>query len=240
MTLIQRALRTLREEGLHATWRRIAGRVWGTHLSYGFLYEIRPADGAPLVGRLRFRAIAENDLADLFDDWARREEKRLVDERLELLASGVGRTRVGLSAEGHPCFMLWMAGAEENAALRRTFGPAYPRLQPGEAVIDGLYVPKRFRGRNLAPGALRAIAAELHARGVRRVIAFSHHSRPAALFALRQAGFVPYCVKVDARRFFARHVRFQPLSPHHPPGKLDAIIRFALFAGSVKHTASPT
>lgn len=234
MTLIDRTLKSLREQGFRKTRRRIAGRFSCRHLSYGLTCDLgrMPRGPACKVG-LHLRPLTDRDVPLLFDEWARTHETLLVEERLELIASGVGRSLVAVDPEDRPCFMIWMATSGENERLRAVFGNAYPVLQPGEAVLDGMFVPKGFEGINVVPAAIREVAALAKGAGLHRLIIFSYHSRPAALFALRQAGFLPYCVKVDSRRFFLHRVIFRPFSTEDFAGKSGPLARFALFAGSI-------
>lgn len=231
MTLIHRTLKTLRDRGFRETRRRIAGRFSSRHLSYGLTCDVgrMPRGPACRVG-LRVRPLVKTDVPQLFDEWARTHEMLLVDERLDLIASGVGRSLVAVDPEDRPCFMIWMATSGENERLRAVFGNAYPLLQPGEAVLDGMFVPKGFEGKNVVPTAIREVAALAKGAGLHRLIIFSYHSRPAALFALRQAGFLPYCVKVDSRRFFLRRVIFRPFSSEDFGGKSGSLAKFALFS----------
>ncbi|MBI1875042.1 MAG: hypothetical protein HYS05_14295 [Acidobacteria bacterium] len=234
MTLIHRTLKTLRERGLRETRRRIAGRFSSRHVSYGLTCDLgrMPRGPACRLG-LRLRPLADRDVPLLFDHWAHTHEPVLVDERLELIASGAGRSLVAVDPEDRPCFMIWMATSGENERLRAVFGSGYPVLQPGEAVLDGMFVPKGFEGMNVVPAAIREVAALAKGAGLHRLIIFSYHSRPAALFALRQAGFLPYCVKVDSRRFFFHRVIFRPFSTEDFGGKSGQLAKFALFAGTV-------
>lgn len=238
MTLIGRTLKTLREQGIRETRRRIAGRFSSTHLSYGLQCHIgRMPRGPACKFALQLRPLVDADIPQLFDEWARTHETLLVDERLELIESGVGRTMVAVDPEDRPCFMIWMATSGENERLRAVFGNAYPPLRPGEAVLDGMFVPKGFEGMNIVPSAIREVAALARAAGLHRLVIFSYHSRPAALFALRQAGFLPYCVKVDRRRCFLHRVIFRPFSMERDfGGQSGQIAKFALFAGSVGQT----
>lgn len=234
MTLIGRTLETLRQQGFRETRRRVAGRFSSTHVSYGLSCDLgRMPRGPACKFGLRLRPLVQGDVPQLFDDWARTNEPVLVDERLELIAAGVGRTFVAVDPADRPCFMIWMATSGENERLRAVFGDGYPRLQPGEAVLDGMFVPKGFEGKNIVPSAIREVAAFARTAGLHRLIVFSYHSRPAALFALRQAGFLPYCVKVDARRCFIHRVVFRPFSSGDFVGQSGQIAKFALFAGSM-------
>ncbi len=234
MSLIGRTLKSLRDVGLHETRRRIAGRFSSTHMSYGLSCDLgrMPRGGPACKFGLTLRPIEATDVPLLFDDWARTNERVLVDERIELIESGVGRTFVAADPDDRPCFMIWMASSGENERLRAAFGNAYPLLQPGEAVLDGMFVPRGFEGKNIVPSAIREVGAFARNAGLHRLIVFSYHSRPAALFALRQAGFLPYCVKVDMRRYFLHRVIFRPFSSEDFVGQSGQIAKFALFTGS--------
>jgi hypothetical protein len=233
MTLMYRTLKTLRAQGFRKTRRRIAGRFSCRRLSYGLTCDLgrMPRSPACIFG-LRLRPLVEADVPQLFDAWARTHQTGVVEERLGLIASRVGRPLVGIDLEDRPCFMIWMATSGENERLRAVFGGAYPVLQPGEGVIDGMFVPRTFEDTNVVHSALREVAALARRVGLHRLITFPYHSNAASLIALRQAGFLPYCVKVDSRHFFLHQVIFRPFSSEDFGGTSGALAKFALFAGS--------
>jgi GNAT superfamily N-acetyltransferase len=133
-----------------------------------------------------------------------------------MLASELKTCYVAVTADGHPCFIQWLIGPEENAKVARHFKGVFPWLAADEALLEGGFTLEAYRGRGIMSWAIAEIAARSVEAGARWVVTFVNADNLPSLKACRRAGFVPYLRRTETWRLFRHQVTFTPLPPGTP------------------------
>ena len=89
-----------------------------------------------------------------------------------------------------PCYMQWLAGARDNAALARF--KCFPRLAEDEALLEQAYTIPSHRGLGIMSAAMAGIAEYAANLGARYVLTFVPEDGAASMKACGRAGFTPH------------------------------------------------
>lgn len=138
---------------------------------------------------------------------------RVAAQRRAVVEAGIPECYVAVSEDGTPCFLQWLIGPEQNERIREQFGNSFPVLRRNEALLEGGYMHRSYRGRGIMSAAVSRIAKKARERGLRWVITFVDIENVPSLRGIRGAGFSPYLLKKDRWRFFRRHIIFNGI-PH--------------------------
>ena len=98
---------------------------------------------------------------------------------------------VGVTEGGEICYSQGMAKAGDVETLRMWY-PACPVPESDEVLVEGSYVPPRFRGRGIGTTGLALVAQEAARLGYSRVICHVASDNQPSMRAHVKAGFVPY------------------------------------------------
>jgi hypothetical protein len=128
-----------------------------------------------------------------------------------LLGSSLPPPAVALDGDGKVCFMAWMLTADDNDCIQARWGNMLPRLEPGEAVIEGPFTAESHRGLGVMH-AYNAILDAARESGLRYVMGFIAEGNIAQLKVAKVGGFVPFVKREESWFLFRRQVRFLPLS----------------------------
>ena len=98
---------------------------------------------------------------------------------------------VGVTEGGEICYSQGMAEAGDVETLR-TWYPACRVPESDEVLVEGLYVPPRFRGRGIGTAGLGLVAQEAARLGYKTVICHVASDNQPSMRAHLKAGFIPY------------------------------------------------
>jgi GNAT superfamily N-acetyltransferase len=98
---------------------------------------------------------------------------------------------VGVTEGGEICYSQGMAEAGDVETLRMWY-PACPVPESDEVLVEGSYVPPRFRGRGIGTTGLALVAQEAARLGYSRVICHVASDNQPSMRAHVKAGFVRY------------------------------------------------
>jgi hypothetical protein len=119
---------------------------------------------------------------------------------------------VALTEDNQVCFVQWLILPNENERIQSYFQGFFPRLKPGEVLLENGFTPARFRGMGIMGQALADITLKATAFGARRALTFVSEKNRAALKGVTKAGFVPYLRRQEIWRFFRCHVTFRSIT----------------------------
>jgi RimJ/RimL family protein N-acetyltransferase len=166
-----------------------------------------PVEVRPLRPGEEIDFLAMDD-PDLDDDAA-----HMILQQRRLLDSVPGTCWIAVDRDGRPAYMQCQILPEHEAGLRALFGDLFPRLRPGQALLDGAYTPPAFRGKGIMAHAMAIIAATAAEKGARSVVTYVREDNIASLKGCKKAGFWPYTRRLEIYRFGRRQIRFEPLPP---------------------------
>ena len=165
-------------------------------ISLGLARDLAVAFPAPAAKvPISIRPLRDADWAVLFDLDApgiATEERQLRANRLELARERTGSPFVAVTAEGEPCYVQWLFTPAENERMRSFFNDVFPRLEPGEMLLEGAFTPEAHRGKGIMPAAMAQIADRAAAMGASRVLTFVTEDNIPSLKGCAKAGFTPY------------------------------------------------
>jgi hypothetical protein len=198
---------------------------WGSNLlSFGLRRDLHIPFTAPQASiPITVRPLEERDIKSILDTEApgisddEREERKT---RLQMLRAGIMTCYVAVNDEDTPCYMQWLIGPEQNDKIQAYFKGIFPRLEPGEALLEGAFTPEAYRGKRIMPCAMAQIAEKAVGLGARWVITFVTQDNIPSLKGCQRSGFVPYLTREEKWRAFRHHVTFTPL-PEGTPYPFD-------------------
>lgn len=192
-------------------WKEIRKRMYSTSLSFGLRRDLRAVFQSPKAKiKIAIRPIEQGDFNILMEDGAMkdlypkfyREQKKLADENIP---TGY----VAVTDEGVPCYMQWLIGPQQNVRIQRLFRGVFPNLSDDEALLEGAFTSRAFRGNGVMPQAMSEIANEAKDLGVRRVITFVDIENIPSLKGCYRAGFSPYILRKDQWLLFRRKITYK-------------------------------
>jgi ribosomal protein S18 acetylase RimI-like enzyme len=136
---------------------------------------------------------------------------------------GPDRCYVADFGERGPSFMQYLFFPEDNDLLQSRFPDLGSRLEPGEAMVEYLYVSPDARLLPFVTSCLAQVAAEARRRGASSIITYAQIGNKGALFSFQLAGFRPFAIRRSRYRFFRRSVSYEPYTqsssnPRSSPG----------------------
>lgn len=199
--------------------KRAAGRLYGDWTSIGLRRDLTEHLTPPSAKiPIRVRLFEPRDIASLFTlpEGASDADRYEVEYRRAILAEEFAPCFVAETEEGIACYMQWLLSSHENERIRRFFNRRFPPLTSQELLLEGAYVPPRFRGLRIMPAAMARVAEMGHEMGGSSVITFVEYDNIPSLKGCQRAGFVPYLVRRDRWVLTPklRSLRFVPLSAY--------------------------
>jgi GNAT superfamily N-acetyltransferase len=198
-------------------WTIVRRRLYSNAASLGLRRDVTvPFPPPPANQPIQLRPLSRADdlscldlgAPDLTDDqvFERLTQRRMLHSRLQTCYVAVG-------PDGTPCYMEWLILARDYERLRDFFGDLYPRLAPGEALLEGAYTPDRYRGQGIMTNAVAQLAARAAESGAKWVLTFVDESCAPARQGCERAGFRPYVRRIERYRLLRRRITFLPLTP---------------------------
>ncbi len=149
-------------------------------------------------------------------------------QRLLFLRADVSRCFVASGPDSFPCAICWLLTHEDNPLLEVYFKGNLPLLNPGEVLLEFVYVHPQYRGMKLMDWISKKLFSQAKLQGATRAIAYVRRGNRVSLAASDYIGWRPFLEKRVTWRFFRRHVTYNPV-----PGK-DTVFETLLPAGEGK------
>lgn len=147
---------------------------------------------------------ARGGAGDAQESW----QRYLLHHVLELM--GPGSCYVADEADLGPSFMQYLFVAEDNDALRSKLPDVGPPIEPGQGLVDFLYVPPDARTLPFTAECLSLVAVEARKRGLSSLITYTGVETAGALVASQLAGYRPFEMRSSRFRHFRHVVTYEP------------------------------
>ena len=131
--------------------------------------------------------------------------KRLINENIKHCYSAIDN-------EDNVCYRQWLIGFKENDKIQNYFGELFPRLNNGEALVEGVFTNPDYRGFGIMAFAMSEIAELGFRIGYKKIIVFVDRENIPSLKGCIRSGFEPYIIMRKKWRFGIRKVIFEELS----------------------------
>lgn len=164
-----------------------------------------PLDVRPFASEDADELLEDNELADSPEATMQRARRK------SLIEKGVPTCYVAVTEDGHPIYMQWLIGHEQNDAIQSHFSGGFPILKDDEALLELAFTREDYRGNRVMQHAMARIAKKGTELGAKFVLTFVEADNVPSLKACERAGFSPYAVRTDRWRFFQRHSEFETL-----------------------------
>jgi hypothetical protein len=196
--------------------RRARNRLYSDTLRVGIRKEPTDEDEAQVATaehRIRIASVADIEAVldprrggatDANELWQRRLRRHVA------ATAGPGRCYVADCGDLGPSFMQYVFFPEDNDLVQRAFPDLGPRIEPGEAMVDYLYVSPDARSLPFLISGLLQVAVEARRRGATSVITYTPIGNKAALASSRLVGYRPFALRRSGYRLFRRRVSYEP------------------------------
>lgn len=182
----------------------------------------------PSRANLSARPVRESDipiLRSILSDPASSSVDRLeIVRRLAMLTAGIKTCYVVEDSDGNVRFLQWLILPEENENLRSHYGDWYPRLSPGEGLMESGYVFPLYRGTGVLAVAFGKIIETASRSGVKRILGMIPEQNTISLASFMRLGFEPYRLRIEKRLFGLRKSSTVALSLRDEEPKLKELL----------------
>lgn len=124
--------------------------------------------------------------------------------------AGPERCYVADCGELGPSFMRYVFFPEDNDLIQRVFPDLGPRLEPGEAMVDYVYVSPDARSLPFLTSGLLQVALEARRRGATSVLTYTPIGNKAALASSRLVGYPPFATRRAGYQLLRHYVSYEP------------------------------
>ena len=195
---------------------RVRNRLHSETLRVGIRKEPTDADEAKTANaenRVRIATMAEIEAVldsgrggatDANEVWQRRLRRHV--------AATVGPDRCYVADCGGlgPSFMQFLFFPEDNEVVQAEFPDLGPPVEPGEAMVDYLYVAPDARSLPFVSSCLLQVAVEARRRGAKSIFTYTPVGNKAALLSSHLVGYRPFAMRRLSYRLFHRSVSYEP------------------------------
>lgn len=128
-----------------------------------------------------------------------------------LLNSDLPAPWVAIDPDGAVCFIAYMFTAEDNPRMQALWGPLAPILEPGEALIEGIFTSERHRGLGVFMDAGTKMLDQARALGIRYALGFAGEKNLGTFKVAERAGWTRHFKRVERWFLFRQRVTFETL-----------------------------
>jgi hypothetical protein len=196
--------------------RRVRNRLYSETVRVGIRKELTAADEArSATAEHQVRIASMGDIEAVLDPGrgGATDANELWQRRLRRhVAATVGPSRCYVADCGDlgPSFMQFIFFSEDNDVLQAELPDLGPPIEPGEAMVDYLYVAPDARSLPFVTTCLLQVAVEARRRGATSIITYTPIGNRAALLSSNLAGYRPFALRRSRYRLFRRRVSYEP------------------------------
>ncbi|MEX0648871.1 MAG: hypothetical protein WEA56_11005 [Balneolaceae bacterium] len=211
---LRNGIQLLKDGHLPVFFQELSKRFYSSHTSVGLRRSLDETFQNPDAKiNIRIRKLKEGDFDFLMENGNLEEvDPRQVANHRSLVEAGIPYCFVAVDEDDNPCFMQWLICAESNDLIEKYFGDTFPALEQNEALLEGAYMHRKYRGLRIMPAAMARIADMAKEMNVKWVQTFVDIKNIPSLKGCKRSGFSPYLVKKDRWLFFRRSISFKPVS----------------------------
>ena len=136
-------------------------------------------------------------------------------ENRRLLDLNVNKCYVALIKNDQPCFIQWLVMPSNNSSFFDLYGDIFPILNEDEAILEGAYIPKTYRGYHIMQTGISKILNLQENSNISKIFSFVDVNNIASIKGVSRCGFKPYILRVIKWRFFKRNVFYKELTASH-------------------------
>ncbi len=221
---LKMALFLLRKGQAPILIREVFRRLYSTEHSFGLRRDLEVPFETPAAKiDLEIRPLVKEDIHELLDDYDDEVDAEAMKERARrklFLREEVPTCYVAVAEGGHPAYMQWLMGPDQNDAIQSYFSDGFPILKDDEALLEFAFSHERYRGMRVMQHAMAEIAIKGRGLGARFVLTFVGENNIPSLKGCKRAGFFPYLTRIDRWRFFHHSAEFEVL-PIDTPYSFD-------------------
>lgn len=186
-------------------------------ICYGFRRDLAaPVEPPGASMPIRLRIFEKNDIEGLFDfKQAGTTPKAIMDRlrRLVFIDAGIPSCYVGIAPDGSPCYIQWLITPQANERVQSYFKGYFPPLADNEVMLEGVFIPEKFRGKKIMPFAMSQIAEKGKSLGARWAVTYVPDHNLPSIKGVLQAGFKPFLLRKAVWKNFRRSLQFRTLDP---------------------------
>lgn len=192
----------------------LASWAWSCRYSVGMRRDLRALHTPP--GRTDLALTArplDDDLARVtFDPTGLGDaDRKYLERRRSMWEAGFNGGFVAVTDDGEPAYLQWLIPHSDADKVRRYWGPLFPAIEPDTLLVEGAWVPPRFRGNKVMGDALHLVseaAAEAAPDSVRWALCFPEGDNKGAVLGSRDAGYQVVLKRTERWCLGRRHVSF--------------------------------
>lgn len=154
----------------------------------------------PLTAELAARVFDTSGLGD--------SDRALLDRRRAIWDAGFEGGHVALADNGDPIYLQWVIPPRQAEKVRQYWGDLFDDLDDNTALVEGVWVPPRYRGRGIMAAA--SVAINQVSEPFRYAVAFVADDNHAALRGFTSAGYQVHTVRTERWLGGRRTVQFKP------------------------------
>ena len=191
-------------------------QVWSEQRVYELRRDLsRPVSLPPASLPIALRPFQEDDWKSFAGPeglWHRLTTPR-PDEasRTNFIKAGFPMCYVAVDGDGVPCFIQWLFPSLINDKVEEFRKGYHPPLSDDEVLMEGAFVPDRFRGKRIMACAMSQVAEKAAETGARWAITFVEAWNIASLRGCVACGFQPHAQKKIIWRGFKPMIAFSLL-----------------------------
>jgi hypothetical protein len=193
----------------------VRNKIGSEEICYGFRRDLNiPVETPSAAIPVDLRFFQKNDIDGLFNLKGMGDGSKAVMDRLRRIVfinAEIPSCYVGLTSDGSPCFMQWLIRPEANARVQSYFKGYFPPLNEDEVMLEGVFIPEKFRGMKIMPFAMSQIAERGKTLGARWAVTYVQDFNLPSIRGVLQAGFRPFLLRRAKWRNFKRYLEFRPL-----------------------------
>ncbi len=192
-------------------------RVYSESLSFGLQRDLDTHFEAPKARiRISIRSLRREDVDKILESTPENPiNPRITTNQRTMVNANFKSCYVVENIDEEPCYLQWLIGYSENEKLLEHFGGIFPRLNKGEALLEGAFSKPEFRGLGIMPSAMAQIAEKGITISARWIKTYVNVTNIASLKGCKRSGFTPFILRKDRWFLFQRKISF-----HSIPKKL--------------------
>lgn len=212
-TSVRRSLNLLREGHINIFFKELHKRTYNDCTTLGLRRDLDIPFTAPEAKTdISIRLLKKGDLGFLLEHGAvAKQHPKLASEREALVEADIPKCYVAVTPKNTPCFIQWVFRASQNDRIQNYFNGIFPTLDKDEALLEGAYMHRTFRGLGIMPAAIDKILQIEKEAGVQQVTTFVDINNIPSLKGIRRSGFFPYVMRKVRWLSFQRSISYHPI-----------------------------
>lgn len=216
VTRIRYVVLLLRLAGIMIFLKLLLRQIYSKSVQVGFTMDLQKTDIPVVEAKLKYnlRLATQEDMDEILQ-LAKSESKamaqKLIYRRL-IWEDGYRNCYIARTADTNEiCFTQFTIFAEDAKIVKGGFNNWFPKLEKGEALIEGAYTFEKFRGNRIHPAVTAEQLRICKEKGVKRMLAHVKKNNTDSLKGTERAGYIPFEEVTDLNILFFTRKWFGPM-----------------------------